>query len=43
MIADYKDTCQEREELLYSLADVSAVLAKKRVYKLSVASQLAAA
>lgn len=32
MIADYKDTCQEREELLYSLADVSAVLAKKRVY-----------
>ena len=34
MIADYKDTCQEREELLYSLADVIAVLAKKRVYVL---------
>ena len=28
MIADYKDTCEEREQLLYSLADVSAISSK---------------
>ena len=28
MIADYKDTCEEREELLSSLADVSAISPK---------------
>ena len=28
MIADYKDTCEEREQLLYSLADVSAISPK---------------